>query len=100
MGDIIPLGDQPKERIVSAANKYPHITIVGPRHFDETMCKILSKLNPEDLGGEPIQGFITNFGQFLTHEEAWVVAERAGQIIRRVGGDTINGGRLFSENLY
>ena len=32
--------------------------------------------------------------------KAWKIAEPAGQIRRRIGGDTINGGTLFSENLY
>ena len=44
-----------------------------------------------------IQGFIDQFGQFLTREEAWPIAERNTQIIRRVGGDGI---KLYSENLY
>ena len=46
------------------------------------------------------QGFIDRFGKFHNREEAWKIAEPAGQIRRRVGGDTINGGTLFSENLY
>jgi hypothetical protein len=32
--------------------------------------------------------------------EAWEVAWAAGQIIKRVGNDTMNGGTLYSENLY
>jgi hypothetical protein len=43
------------------------------------------------------QGFIDNKGNFLTREEAWVVAEREGQIIRRACSDE---GVLYSENLY
>ena len=43
------------------------------------------------------QGFVDQFGVFLTREEAWDVASKAGQIVRRVGGD---GGCLYSENLY
>ena len=46
------------------------------------------------------QGFIDRLGKFHNREEAWKIAEPAGQIRRRVGGDTINGGTLFSENLY
>ena len=47
------------------------------------------------------QGFLDNRYNFLTREEAWPIAEAAGQIIRRVGGDFPNGkGRLYSENLY
>ena len=50
-----------------------------------------------DLPIEHVQGFIDQRGNFLTREEAWIVAEASGQIIRRVGGD---GKKLYSENLY
>jgi hypothetical protein len=88
--------------------------ILGPRHWDTTMHEIYERmekeheakriLNPE-LQEFPAchhfaQGFIDRHGKWLTREEAWVIAEAAGQIIREVGGDKINGGRLFSENLY
>lgn len=53
-----------------------------------------------DTGGPGAQGFVDNEGNFLTREEAWKVAERCGQIIRRCGGDTANGGTLYSENLW
>jgi hypothetical protein len=51
--------------------------------------------------GDPVdQGFLDQHGVFLSRTEAWKVAEAAGQILRRVGGDDANGGTLFSENLY
>jgi hypothetical protein len=43
------------------------------------------------------QGFIDNRGNFLTREEALVIAREAGQIRRRCGGDEH---ALYSENLY
>lgn len=46
------------------------------------------------------QGFIDQHGAFMSRREAWEVAEAAGQIIRRVGGDEADGGTLYSENLY
>jgi hypothetical protein len=46
---------------------------------------------------EKEQGFIDQFGKFLTREEAWVIASENGQIRRQVGGDQ---SRLYSENLY
>jgi len=46
---------------------------------------------------DEVQGFVTNKGEFLTREEAWIIALAEGQIIRRCGGD---GEKLFSENLY
>lgn len=90
-------------RIVCAANKIfldvGFIILVGPRHWDQVMVDTYSWLDPDvknnSLGEE--QGFIDQFGKFYTREEAWVIAEANGQIIRRVGGDD---GKLFSENLY
>lgn len=102
-------------RIVCAANYFPGAGIIlGPRHWDETMHSAYEKMerehelrrvmNPEledfPPGHKFAEGFIDKRGKWLTREEAWVIAEAAGQIIRRVGGDTLNGGRLFSENLY
>lgn len=47
---------------------------------------------------EPLdEGFIDQFGNFLTREEAHVIAVKQNQIIRRCGGDE---SRLYSENLY
>ncbi len=68
----------------------------GARHCDSVMRgqfkAIGQKYSPEN------EGFIDQFGVFMTREEAWVVANEAGQITRRVGGD--GRGRLYSENLY
>lgn len=69
----------------------PFIIWVGPRHFDMTMREYM----PGKIDGE--QGFIDQFGKFMTRQEAWKVAEAAGQIKYRCGGDE---GKLFSENLY
>lgn len=80
-----------QRRVVCAALRNTNGTIVcGPRHWD-SICKGTSKDGWE-------QGFVDQQGVFLTREEAWVVAETAQQILRRVGGD--ERGRLFSENLY
>ena len=47
-----------------------------------------------------IQGFLTNKHRFVDRYEAWKIAVEQNQIVRRCGGDTVNGGKLFSENLY
>lgn len=84
-------------RIVCAANRkrFTGEVVLGIRHWDAWMANAL------DTEGDPVdQGFIDNRGNFLSRTEAWKIAEAAGQIIRRVGGDTTNGGTLYSENLY
>lgn len=53
-----------------------------------------------DSGGPGAQGFVDEKGNFLTRQEAWKVAEANNQIVNRCGGDTSNGGTLYSENLW
>lgn len=95
--------------IVCAALRYPDGTIViGPRHFDSTMQAQMHRLTVETtyvdyrygIASRPEQGFIDQNGDFLDRRNAWIEAEKCEQIRKRVGGDTINGGTLFSENLY
>ena len=74
------------------------IVVCGVRHGDDSMLPFSDKFYSKHDFDE--QGFVDNKGVFLTRTEAWKVAEAAGQIKRRVGSDTLNGGTLFSENLY
>lgn len=91
-----------QQRIVCAAIKRrgSSLMILGIRHWDRFMhdAAMAYKNIPMDDWTE--QGFVDNQNQFLNRLEAWKVAEAAGQIISRVGGDTTNGGTLYSENLY
>lgn len=83
-------------RIVCAAIRNSNgLIICGPRHFDRIMHAQIK--NSEDDWGKADQGFVDQFGNYLTREEAWIIAEKNNQIIRRVGGDGV---RLYSENLY
>lgn len=92
------------KRIVCAAmkNSVGEI-IIGIRHYDSIMhnhidsmenSKEWRKLNTIQ------QGFVDQYGTFYSRTDAWKIAESEGQIIRRCGGDTRNGGTLYSENLY
>lgn len=78
--------------------------ILGARHWDKQMhthCGLYRYAGyPKQDTEFSEQGFIDQRGVFLTRQEAWKVAEAAGQIIRRVGGDGAHGGTLYSENLY
>lgn len=85
------------QRIVCAANRSPcGIIVCGPRHWDTVMRQQIQLIGEEKFTRAE-QGFVDQFGTFLTREEAFVVAQAAGQILRRCGGDE---GRLYSENLY
>jgi len=85
-----------QRRIVCAAIKSidGHI-ICGARHYDPLMRAAIKTSTVDWKKAD--QGFVDQRGEYLTREEAWPIAEAAGQIIRRVGGD---GERLYSENLY
>lgn len=87
-------------RIVCAAIQCDGTIFAGARHWDSVMRSQLSgRESALDKRFEQ-QGFIDNQGSFLSRTDAWRVANAAGQIIRRVGGDTANDGTLYSENLY
>lgn len=100
MNDAAPEGPHERtvgRRVVCAANRHADGTIVcGARHFDNVMR---AQMGTADWIGSA-QGFIDQRGVWMNRREAWKVAEAAGQILRRCGGDTANGGTLYSENLY
>lgn len=88
-------------RIVCAANRAKDGTLIlGVRHFDQAMHRTIDLIYGEKRPRHMEQGFIDSRGDFLTRRQAWKVAEAAGQIIHRVGGDDTGGGTLYSENLY
>lgn len=90
------------ERVIVCAamrcRRTGHI-VCSVRHWDIT-THWLFPTTKEACEFEDEQGFIDNKYEFLNRQEAWKVAKAAGQIKRRVGGDDINGGTLYSENLY
>jgi hypothetical protein len=95
----------PPERIVSAANKYGDVILVGVRHGSEDMYSLWDNVLEHDGAffdnyGREEQGFITSKYRFVTRTEAWKIAVEQKQIVRRVGGDDSDGGTLYSENLY
>ena len=88
--------DPEKRRIVCAAVLLDDGTmLVGPRHYDTVMHAQLE--NVPACAKEVEQGFIDQWGTFFDRKDSWGIAEKAGQILRRCGGD---GEQLYSENLY
>lgn len=100
-----------EERIVSAVNKltytrYGEDVKVVPcvRHCDEIFWGIVDSFDHIrsfdavlEGYGEIVEGFITNKYRFVSREEAWVIAEKQGQIIR---DHDLCVGTLYSEHLY
>ncbi len=105
----LPQGSEydPPERIVSAANKYGDVILVGVRHGSDDMYSLFDHAEnvvdfifKDTLSDREEQGFITSKYRFVTRTEAWKIAVEQQQIVRRVGGDDSDGGTLYSENLY
>jgi hypothetical protein len=84
------------QRVVCAAMFKEGRIITGARHFDKVMVAQMKASEGLAWWRSCQQGFIDQFGDFMTREEAWVVAETNGQIFR----DVSTAGCLYSENLY
>jgi len=87
-----------QERIACAALRHRDngLIVCAPRHGGFMIVRVIELLGLryDDFD----QGFVTNLhDRFVTREEAWTIAEKAGQIIQRCGGDR---NYLFSENIY
>ena len=91
---------KPQAVVVCAACKYEDLILCGARHWDKVMNIQYKNLNNPAKSMFFEQGFINQFGEFLTREEAMIVALEAGQTVdveRGCGGDDKI---LFSEGLY
>lgn len=93
--------EKPQQIVVCAAIKIGDLIIAGARHHDKVMKSQLSYIDNwkqfKHNNGE-VQGFIDQFGDFLTREEAMQIVKDNGQRfnIDHNGSDTV----LFSEGLY
>lgn len=86
-------------RVVCAALMLNGNLILGPRHFDDTMWRQIYNIYINSLAAqEAKQGFIDQWGEFMTRAEAFEVATAAGQIIKKTGNPKSK--ELFSEDIY
>lgn len=93
--------------IVCAANRFKlkdggELVIPGTRHYSKDMALVLDQMRDkvvsEQVYGDD-QGFLDQWGNYLTRKEALIVATYAGQInTRRQKGGPAD--TLFSEDLY
>lgn len=98
----LPAHDAWERRVVAAANKYGDVIVVADRHhspFMNSQLKILKEAGVISTTHTREQGFIDNQGNFLTREEACIVAREAGQI-NQVRLKNTPFRELFSEDLY
>ena len=87
-----------KRIVVTAANKLGDtgVILVGSRHWDKLMHSQMDAMSmSQPKASEIEQGFIDQYGQFLTRKEAYYIAHHNFQPL--IGEDW---GELFSENLH
>ena len=82
--------------VVCAAIRKGERIICGARHFDSVMREQINASEGIAHWRGAEQGFIDQKCQFITREDAWILAEKEGQIRRNVAPE----GTLYSENLY
>lgn len=96
MGNIL------RQRVVCAANRYGDLIVCGARHHDKIMNKqiaILKALGREMKPTKGYQGFIDQYGVFMSREEALIIAKESGQPFDQERNSG-NGKVLYSEGIY
>lgn len=95
--------EKPAPIIVCAAvrSRVSGLIVTGARHYDAIMREQIKSVRSDIIRDDGCaasfeQGFINQFGEFHDRKEAWVIAERNGQIRSQVSEP----GTLYSENLY
>lgn len=98
MTDLIV--DRTQRRVVCAAIKAKNQIVTSARHFDLLMHDQLRRLPVEQRERlkHAEQGFIDQWGKFMSREESFEVATAAGQIRQKSGG--ADSKELYSEDLY
>jgi len=89
--------------IVTAANKVGNLIIPGVRHHDSVMRKLYDALGLDDIKTYKIeeQGFIDQYGQFVTREDARIIFDANKQISKRNDGQAPNDPKLlYSEDIH
>lgn len=88
--------EKPQQIVVCAAIRVGSLIILGARHCDKRMRELAEAAGVSLKS--PDQGFIDQFGDYLTREEAMQIVKDNGQPfdIESNRGDKV----LFSEGLY
>lgn len=101
MNEDHDLSTEPLIRIVCAAIRHEGtgLVIAGTRHYDSIMRDIINTgyYSERLMWFAAEQGFLTNKQEFVTREQAWKIAEAAGQIRPH---PSVVPGTLHSEDLY
>lgn len=98
-------GEVPEQRVVCAAIRAEDGSILlGVRHYSADMRRQIEQRRDGkkfEHRHDQDQGFVDQRGAYLSREEAYRVAARAGQIVRpHACGEGLDGPKLYSEGLY
>ena len=108
-GSALPPHDLPRRVVCAAILMDDGLIVTGVRHYSPDMRATLARIYGKGLRAfgkwwrkpyyfhEAEQGFIDQFGKFLTREEAFVLARQNGQCPHL---PTTGTACLFSEDLY
>ena len=88
---------KPQQVVVCAANKLGDVILCGARHWDPIMHAQADQM-PLLKFTRAEQGFINQFGEFLTREEAYEIVQKNGQPFNSERNCSTS--KLYSEGLY
>lgn len=99
------MAERTQRRVVCAALRASDgRLLLGIRHYSRDMHEQLARRDDRNRFQHLLdenQGFVDQFGVYMTREEAYRVAEAAGQIIHpEACGQGLDGPKLYSEGLY
>ena len=97
--------NKPTRRVVCAAIRAADgAVLLGVRHYSQDMHdQIAARRDGEKFKHrhDEDQGFVDQRGVFMSREEAYLVADKQGQVWdRQACGDGLEGRKLYSEGLY
>ena len=95
----------PRRVVCAAIRAFDGELLLGVRHYSPDMHKQMDmRIDGAKFRhkGDENQGFVDQWGRWMSRTEAWHVAKANGQLVRPlVGGQTPDGEhKLYSENLY
>lgn len=105
MNEVNPLDRFVIRRVVCAAIRAADgDVLLGIRHYSRDMHKQITARydgNKFKKRHDPDQGFVDQWGVYMTREEAYKVAEEAGELnYPEHCGNGLEGKKLYSEGLY
>ena len=83
---------------LSKVNDERELIICSPRHWDTIAHAQFNQIDDSFYKSKEAQGFVDQFGNFYDRAEAFEIAEKNGQIVKKSGNPSSK--ILFSEDLY